>query len=109
MTGCYKLFCFLQSCIPVHCSSSNTPKPQLLRVLVVFLCAVLLFPLAVGRALLLAQEIAKFPEKCLISDRCSAYHAAYEAESMEQALNFEMEQGMEIIRTESATGKFLAS
>lgn len=62
--------------------------------------------LAVGRALLLAQEIAKFPQECLNADRASAYYAAFNAKSMEDALHNELESGMKVIGSESIEGEF---
>lgn len=40
-----------------------------------------------------------------MADRASAYHATYIADSMERALKYEMESGMEVIHTESIKGK----
>lgn len=60
--------------------------------------------LALGRAVLLAQEIAKFPVECLRADRDSAYYSSYNASSFEDALRFEHRKGIAVIESESRKG-----
>mgnify|MGYP001793016393 CR=1 FL=1 len=59
---------------------------------------------AVGRALLLAQEIAKFPQQCMRADRQSAYHAAFNSKNINEALKYEFERGIKVIEEESVQG-----
>ena len=52
----------------------------------------------------LATQLLKFPQACMLADRESAYHAAYDADSMESALKFEYENGMDVIKNEAVPG-----
>lgn len=53
---------------------------------------------ALGQSLILAQTIAKFPQKCLNHDRDSLYNSVYNASNKDDALDFElMSSGPEII------------
>lgn len=62
---------------------------------------------ALGQAYNLANSLVKFPQECMRVDRDSAYYAAYEATSEEDALKFEFENGKHVIVEESIKGKIL--
>lgn len=64
--------------------------------------------LAVGRALLLAQEISKFPSECMRADRMSAYYSSFDASSIQDAIRYEYENGLKVIEKESIPGKRFA-
>lgn len=61
-----------------------------------------------GRTLAAATELARsllaFPQACMLADRASAYHGAYEAGSLLEALKFEYEGGVKVVATESVQG-----
>lgn len=57
-----------------------------------------------GNAIKVANSLVKFPQKCLRTDRASAYYATYDAKSMEDALQFEFENGKNVIEEESIKG-----
>ncbi|CAG7734236.1 unnamed protein product [Allacma fusca] len=59
---------------------------------------------ALGQAVNLAWSIQKFPQQCLNRDRMSANYAMYSAKSFEDAIEYEMNKGSEILETESANG-----
>jgi len=59
---------------------------------------------ALARAISLALEIAKFPQECMNADRKSAYYAMYSAKDFEDAVQNEMNKGMDIIHKESVQG-----
>ena len=59
---------------------------------------------AMGQAFQLAHSLVKFPQQCLIADRKSAYYAAFGANSLEDALKYEFENGKPIITKESIEG-----
>jgi hypothetical protein len=42
-----------------------------------------------GQAINLATSLVKFPQECLRADRVSAYNSAFNASSLEEALEFE--------------------
>lgn len=42
-----------------------------------------------GQAINLATSLVKFPQECLRADRFSAYNSAFNANSLEEALEFE--------------------
>jgi hypothetical protein len=42
-----------------------------------------------GQAINLATSIVKFPQECMRADRVSAYNSAFNASSLEEALEFE--------------------
>ena len=54
---------------------------------------------------MLAQEISKFPQACMLTDRRSAYRAMYDSASTREALENEFKQGVEIFEKESIAGK----
>ena len=45
----------------------------------------------------LASSLKKYPQKCLQADRRSAYYAAYSATSLEDALQYEFDNGKAIL------------
>ena len=47
----------------------------------------------------MAREIVKFPQECLRADRSSAYHATFASKSLEQSLEFEIENGIKVLKT----------
>ena len=57
-----------------------------------------------GLAMQLASEIARVPQECLRTDRASAYHATFASKSLEESLQFEPENAVHIISTESIEG-----
>ena len=57
-----------------------------------------------AQATKLAHSLMRFPQKCLNADRLSAYNAAYNATSMEDAFKFEYENGIKILEEESIPG-----
>lgn len=59
---------------------------------------------ALTKAAELANELLQFPQDCMKVDRRSAYYAAYEAKSVEDALRFEFEGGKKVIEKESVKG-----
>ena len=59
----------------------------------------------------LCKQIGDFPQGCLKVDRSSLYYSAYNAKSMEEALEQEYCEGVKVIPTESVLGakKFIKS
>lgn len=61
-----------------------------------------------GQAINLATSLVKFPQECLRVDRVSAYNSAFNASSLEEALEFEQNNAtaavlqVSCIQTESA-------
>ncbi|XP_041924009.1 probable enoyl-CoA hydratase [Alosa sapidissima] len=55
-------------------------------------------------AMELAEQISSFPQQCLRADRASAYHAAFDAASFTDAMQYEMDHGLPVIRAESVAG-----
>ena len=55
-------------------------------------------------AIELAKKIAAFPQQCMRVDRLSALHSAYSKISRLEALQFEFEQGIKVVREESVPG-----
>ena len=62
-------------------------------------------------AVALCKQIGDFPQGCLKVDRSSLYYSAYDAKSMEEALEQEYCEGVKVIPTESVLGakKFIKS
>ncbi|GIZ37807.1 hypothetical protein CKM354_000124100 [Cercospora kikuchii] len=58
----------------------------------------------VEEAIKLAESLLKFPQLCMNLDRKSAYFAAYDAGSLDEALKYEYENGIEAVRAEGAAG-----
>lgn len=52
----------------------------------------------------LARQLIGFPQDCMNLDRRSAYYAAYEASSFEDALRFEFNNSIHIVEAEGAKG-----
>jgi enoyl-CoA hydratase/carnithine racemase len=59
---------------------------------------------AVEEATKIADMLVKFPQLCMNKDRESCYFAAYQAQSLEDALRYEFEHGEEVIAKESLDG-----
>lgn len=59
---------------------------------------------AIGQAVKLAQELLKFPQECMLADRASMYNAAFNAKSLQEALQFEHDNGCPVIIKESVPG-----
>jgi len=59
---------------------------------------------AVGEALKLAGSLCNLPQQCMLADRRSAYHAAYQASTYEEAFQYEYEHGKEVVKGESVKG-----
>ena len=59
---------------------------------------------ALQSATKLAQEIAEFPQECLRADLRSAHHSAFTSHSLEDALKFEFNNGINVILKESVRG-----
>jgi len=55
-------------------------------------------------AIKLATEISKFPQECMNCDRMNAYYNTYSASSFKNALENEMENGLDIMQKESVAG-----
>jgi enoyl-CoA hydratase/carnithine racemase len=51
-----------------------------------------------------ARLLVGFPQECMNVDRSSAYYAAYDAQSFEDAMANEFEQGMKVVSVESVKG-----
>lgn len=52
---------------------------------------------AVGQAVKLATELLKFPQHCMLADRASTYNTVFSARSLQEALQFEHENGCPVI------------
>lgn len=61
---------------------------------------------ALGQSIHLAINIAKFPQKCVQADRKSAYYSTFDAKSIEDALCYELKEGLPIVREEGQTGSW---
>lgn len=59
---------------------------------------------ALEESLALARQLVGFPQGCMNADRSSAYFAAYEAKSFEDALTVELEGGIRVLEKESLQG-----
>lgn len=59
---------------------------------------------ALGQAIKLANNIAKFPQACMLTDRASCYHSAYDAQSTVDAFQREWTEGLKVIQSESVPG-----
>ncbi len=62
---------------------------------------------AYGTAVNLAREMVRFPQECLKADRASAYHAVFASKGIEDALQFEADNGAHIINKASHLFKFI--
>ncbi|KAG0723642.1 3-hydroxypropionyl-coenzyme A dehydratase [Chionoecetes opilio] len=52
---------------------------------------------AIGQSFKLAQELIKFPQECMLADRASAYNATFSAKSLQEALQYEHENGCPVV------------
>lgn len=59
---------------------------------------------ALVKATELANELIRFPQECMNADRRSAYYAAFEAKSLEDALRFEYQEGSHVVEREGVKG-----
>ena len=59
---------------------------------------------AVEEAIKIAEMLVRFPQLCMNKDRESCYYAAYQANSFEDALKFEFENGKVAITKEGLNG-----
>lgn len=57
-----------------------------------------------GQAINLAASLVKFDQECLQTDRDSVYNSVFNAQSQQEALNFEFERGKRLIMSASAKG-----
>ena len=48
---------------------------------------------ALQQSIELAKQIAAFPQRCLRADRMSTYYSTYQAESLQDAMDFEYKTG----------------
>ncbi|XP_060595642.1 enoyl-CoA hydratase EchA19-like [Ruditapes philippinarum] len=55
-------------------------------------------------AMNLAGSLLKYPQRCMNADRQSAYYAAYNASSQQDALKYEFENGVKVLAEESIPG-----
>ena len=67
------------------------------------------FYLAMGQAVNLANSLKKFPQKCMLADRKSAYYATFSAKSLEDALQYEFENARHILSLVSISISVLIS
>ncbi|KAM3421697.1 hypothetical protein BST61_g2082 [Cercospora zeina] len=58
----------------------------------------------VEEAVKLAESLLEFPQWCMNLDRKSAYFSAYDAGSLDEALKYEYESGIEAVVAEGAAG-----
>ncbi|KAK3638908.1 hypothetical protein LTR56_012821 [Elasticomyces elasticus] len=59
---------------------------------------------ALAEATKLAEELLKWPQKCMLADRESAYYAAFDAGSFQEAMRNEFVKGSVIVQQESVDG-----
>ncbi|XP_069816288.1 enoyl-CoA hydratase EchA19-like isoform X2 [Dendropsophus ebraccatus] len=55
-------------------------------------------------AIELAEQISAFPQKCMRCDRVSAYYSTFDATSFTDALQYEFNNGAEVLAEESVAG-----
>ncbi|XP_063063256.1 enoyl-CoA hydratase EchA19 [Engraulis encrasicolus] len=55
-------------------------------------------------AMELAEQISSFPQQCLRADRDSAYHAAFDSASFSEAMQYETDRGLPVVKAESVAG-----
>ena len=61
--------------------------------------------LALGEAMTIARSISRFPQECMKRDRISAYHATFGANSLQEALMFEHNNAVHVIKQEAVQGR----
>ncbi len=59
---------------------------------------------ALGESMKVARMIANYPQECMLRDRLSAYNSCFDTKSMEEAFEFELENGMPVVLKESVAG-----
>ena len=59
---------------------------------------------SLAAAVELAELIASFPQQCMLTDRASALHAAFDASTTYHALKHEFDHGARVLRAESVPG-----
>ena len=59
---------------------------------------------ALPKATEMAEDLLRWPEKCMLADRASAYYAAFDAGALGEAMRNESEQGGKVIADESVEG-----
>ncbi|XP_076656042.1 2,3-dehydroadipyl-CoA hydratase [Halictus rubicundus] len=59
---------------------------------------------ALGNALNFAKSCVKFPQRALLADRASAYYATFCAKQLEEALQFEKDNGSHIVFEDGVNG-----
>lgn len=59
---------------------------------------------ALEEATVIAKQLLSFPQLCMNLDRDSCYYSAYSANSLQDGLRNEFDQGVEAIQTESVKG-----
>ncbi|CAD5116271.1 DgyrCDS5178 [Dimorphilus gyrociliatus] len=59
---------------------------------------------AVGEAVKIAQQISKFPSKCMKADRTSAYYTTYAARDFRDAVTYEWDHSVGVVLEESVKG-----
>lgn len=52
---------------------------------------------ALETAITLANDLCKFPQNCMNADRLSAHNATYDAKTIDEALKFEIENGLPVL------------
>jgi len=57
-----------------------------------------------GTAMTLATSLTKFPQKCLLADRMSAYFATLSSKQIDEALQFEKDNKSHLIFEEGVMG-----
>ena len=60
---------------------------------------------AFGRAMRMARTLSRLPQQCLRADRLSMLNAAYDAKSEQDALYYELMNGVPVVVQESVAGK----
>nr|CAB3240596.1 probable enoyl-CoA hydratase, mitochondrial [Phallusia mammillata] len=59
---------------------------------------------ALSAAVQLAKDISNFPQLCLRADRNSTYHSVFDAASIRDSLEYELENAMDVLERESISG-----
>ena len=57
-----------------------------------------------GEAVKLAQTLCNFPQECLLRDRQSAFHSCFNANTLEEAFDFEFNNAKHVLSHESVQG-----
>jgi enoyl-CoA hydratase/carnithine racemase len=59
---------------------------------------------ALDEAINIAKQLLRFPYECMVADRKSCFYGAYDAQSFEDAMKFEFDNGMECLKNEGVAG-----